>query len=379
MPIPLIGFEALDLASRSQALVAEHFKSKPDPRYAWRRGVLLGEAVLQKARIYLDTNYWAELRNAAKGRSRNPDYSRLLEVLRVLVASGKAVCPTSDAAFLELVKDSHEARRVATAKIMDDLSQGVALRSLDQRVRAEVLHAVRRCAVSASELYPVEQMVWTRSAFALQMLLPRIDGVDPDTALSLENGCHDLLWGLRLGELLAQLDGPAKQLQLEELAQRLTAGKFAHAHELRAFDDALRAELHGTVDAHGTDIDSAAPYVLETTTGDAARRQVPPTQALRRSIAAALFDDRTSRAFPTINIQAGIHAAYRWNRSRRFRKGDGLDIMHASAALPYCSAFLTERPLASVITSTPLQFDVRYGGWVEWDPGRAALRLSELA
>jgi hypothetical protein len=65
-------------------------------------------------------------------------------------------------------------------------------------------------------------------------------------------------------------------------------------------------------------------------------------------------------ALPTMNVLATIHAAVRWNRRQRLKANDFLDFQHATAALGYCEAFLTERSLASLITASHTRLDQMY-------------------
>jgi hypothetical protein len=53
----------------------------------------------------------------------------------------------------------------------------------------------------------------------------------------------------------------------------------------------------------------------------------------------------------TLHIHAALHAAFRWDKARRFTSNNLYDFEHASAALAYCQLFFTEDWLHSTITA----------------------------
>jgi hypothetical protein len=73
-----------------------------------------------------------------------------------------------------------------------------------------------------------------------------------------------------------------------------------------------------------------------------------------------LTKHKALRDLPTINIQAGIHGAIRWDKQRKYNPNDWLDILHAAAGMPYCDVFLTERSLASLLRAPHIAYDKRY-------------------
>ena len=51
----------------------------------------------------------------------------------------------------------------------------------------------------------------------------------------------------------------------------------------------------------------------------------------------------------------------RWDKRRQFRPNDFYDFHHASAAMAYFDAFLTEEPLREMIQSPRLEFEAVNG------------------
>jgi hypothetical protein len=196
-------------------------------------------------RIYLDTKFWIYLRDALAGVPAEPLHTDLLALLVDLVQSGRAICPLADCAFVELLKQRDRGRRLATARVMDLLSQGVALRSHDERIRAEILHFIRRHTSDPDQLYPLEQMVWTRSGFVMGEIRPVREDFPPAMTEALAKVFDDLVWISTLEERLSHFDQAPETDFYARLSARLNDGKFQHESELTSFRSAYQAELRG--------------------------------------------------------------------------------------------------------------------------------------
>jgi hypothetical protein len=69
---------------------------------------------------------------------------------------------------------------------------------------------------------------------------------------------------------------------------------------------------------------------------------------------------RVGEILRTIRIHAWLHAAIRWDKKRKLEGNDLLDFHHAPAALAYCDAFFTERPLQTLVTQSHVVLDKLY-------------------
>lgn len=115
--------------------------------------------------LYLDTRYWVFLRDAALGRAQKPEHVAILRAVRDRVATGVAICPVSDVAVLELTTQADDETRAATGELWDELSQGIALQTEQDRIRIELEQFL---------LYPREEdaprplrdLVWTRPSLS---------------------------------------------------------------------------------------------------------------------------------------------------------------------------------------------------------------------
>jgi len=70
-----------------------------------------------------------------------------------------------------------------------------------------------------------------------------------------------------------------------------------------------------------------------------------------------LIDDL--HAIPSIQVLAGMDAAMILSK-RQLKAHDMRDLMHAAVAVPNCDAFFCDKHIASLLTTSPLQFDKAY-------------------
>jgi hypothetical protein len=87
-------------------------------------------------------------------------------------SAGSLLCPISDIAFWELMKQTDEVTRTATAKLMDELSLGVALATEQSRVRLELSHLLGQHAPDDAPL--LKQMVWVKACYVFGEGMPVI-------------------------------------------------------------------------------------------------------------------------------------------------------------------------------------------------------------
>ena len=68
-----------------------------------RRLRVARDVIGPRKKVYLDTKYWIYLRDAADGSPLRPIHAEILRQLEIKVQAGKAICPGSEATFLELM------------------------------------------------------------------------------------------------------------------------------------------------------------------------------------------------------------------------------------------------------------------------------------
>lgn len=326
----------------------------------------LGAWVLGRKRIYLDTSWWIELLNVKLGLSSNQKHADLLLRLQSLVRSGHLVCPLGEGVYLELLKQVDVGTRTATALLMDELSAAVTVIDSRRRLRIEATHFLMEVTAKRGVAGPPLERVWTKVGFVLGNPKIVFSGITEEEQLARDKAFLDILWSRGLGELLDDSDPPfdREDLTLRSGAERITDRTRAYAHEVTKFTEVFLAEVGGFIDLHCEELGAALEEVERTTRGGSATsaaRQQEIRESARHMFYNLFRYRKIGNSLPTIRIHAGLHAMNRWLRNRPFYHRDYYDIANASAAIPYCDYFLTEKHLAMITTGAPLNFARRYG------------------
>jgi len=331
--------------------------------------------------MYLDTSWWIELLNVRLGRSSNRQHEELLLRLQSLVQSGHLICPLGEGVFLELLKQVDVGTRTATALLMDEMSAAVTIIDSRRRLRIEATHFL--LTKSAVAKPPLER-VWTKAGFVLGNRKIAFAGISEEEQSARDKACLDMRWSLRLSELLDDSDPPfdREDLTLRRGAERITDRTRAYAHEVTKFTEVFLAEVGGYIDLHGEELGAALEEIERATRGGSATsaaRQQEIRESARHMFYNLFRYRKIGNSLPTIRIHGGLYAMNRWLRNRPFSHHDYYDIANASAALPYCDYFLTEKHLATITTGAPLNFAKIYGVSVMHTVEQALDALSGLA
>lgn len=303
--------------------------------------------IVSKRKIYLDVRYWIIVREVAAGERVSTGNQQVLQDLRAGVRDGRFVCPMSDATFMEWTKQSATSRR-ANAELIDELSLGYALAPLDGRVEEEMTDFLISL-ISGNNSVP---LVWTRTAHVFGIG----DLNDPRLAmvpLTTQKAAFDHRWNTTLVEMVDAFGDRLPQFDTfnEALAEKITADSAAHSHELGSYRQAYLEEAKGAVEFFSKIIGPrlfAKGLVLYDDDKLTPERSI---NTLMHFIHAGVTKPKFSQFLPTMRTMVSLHAAMRWDKKRKFKKNDFLDIQHAAGAQSYCDVFLTERPLKALMES----------------------------
>lgn len=321
-------------------------------QYARLRSIELGALVSARKRVYLDKCFWIQLRDATLDTKLVGPAVTLLGVLHHEVSEGRLICPISDALFLELMKQTDQRTRRATAVLIDKLSLGVALVPHFTRVATEVAHLLHQGGGHA--LDPLEHLIWTKAAYVLGMQHPVASAFPASERLVIQKAFLDHLWTVPLASILDKLDdAQAPKLTYPALAERLNRENAQHVAQMRSFAQVYRDEVDGVMELAaqiGVDVlndmatrSAGRPLDVASVEKDAA------TQEVLGFLRAVVRKPMGRSALRTLHIGATLHAALRWNRSQKLDANDLYDFHHAEAALSYCNFFLHRRSDACIV------------------------------
>jgi len=361
----------------------EHL-SEPDitiDQYVRRTQIALGQTLTRRRAVYLDTKFWILLRDADRnaGTLKNAE---LLDMLRRGVAEHVLFCPISESTFVELMKQSDPASRLATATLIDELSLSTTLLQEDMRISTEIAHLMYANS-GHTNLHPLEHLVWCKLSYVLGIMHPTNTMFDSATERAIQKSFFDHMWTISLSEMITIIgDGEMPGTDLSNIATTLNMGIAAHANELRSFKQSYAAEARGIVDLVGnTTID-----VMMSMARDRGITLAQPTPEERRKsengfknlLAFALEHEKAHETLRTMHILASLHASLRWNKGRKFKGNDLFDFHHAAAALAYCDAFFTEKSLGTMVTQSNLSLSKLYNCHVVADVEEAINWLLSL-
>jgi hypothetical protein len=323
----------------------------------WQRRSELGTSVVQTPRLYLDLRFWNDLCDTALGQSDSA--GELLDLMQTLRADEAVVCPIEANVLVELLKQKDNAKQRMTASLVDDLSGGVAMVSPQERVFLECLRLVQ--AVPKGPPFPVAPIreMWTRPAhLAGHVTAPPVpqdvlDAAGVDVAMADERA-----WSMTFLEVIDEmrdLDAPA---WTESTAERLNASKTEARTLFPSYQRLYLEELQGYFEAVLEQLGDVLEYLFYA----AHPNEGPLSKAQHRkagvSLAFTLFQAMKlhglERQLPSAHINATLFASWQWDGPRKYRPNDFWDFGHAAAALPYCDAFATERPLSSALLQANL-------------------------
>lgn len=353
--------------------------------YFSHRVAELARLVLARRRVYLDTRYWIFLRDAAAGRPRKLIHSELLRILRIGVESGVFICPLSDSAFLELLRQSDRETRLATVRLIDELSLGVTIQNALDRLRTELLQFLVSVNKAQGIPGPPIEHVWLKVGHVLGTAVPIFPGVEATEQLAISKAFFDVMWSVTLEEILTDTPLPedSKDSDFRNIADRTTEESTSHASDMKSFKAVYLAEIRGFFDVHREDLQAAFAQLYEISQPNAppllAAEFEPHGRVLVNVFSNIFRSGKAGTSLPMAQIVAGLHAVVRWQRNRDFKASDFYDFHHATAALPYCDVFLTEVFLGTMLTRPPLALDAHFGTKVLWDEADAAEALLKCA
>lgn len=331
-------------------------------RHSRARRIELGRSLLARRKVYLDACFWIALRDAAAGVRTGAPERKLLNHLRRGVRSGRLVCPIGTDMLMELVKQPDTpGRRQGTAALIDELSLGVAAMDPATLLGTEIHHFLLAVG-SGAVLYPMQELIWTKVAYAMGDMHPTFENLPADVQLELQKRFYDHLWNRPLAEMAGSMgDDRQERRDFARLTEETNANNRSHRAELRSFEHAYDVELRGVIGIAGGIADDV---VSELASREAGPTLTPTPEERAASVNRwsnllyhAMRKPEHRSALRTLHVKAAIHAGMRWDKERLFKPNDWHDFGHATIALTYCDAFLTERPLHHLVSTPRLDLE----------------------
>lgn len=324
----------------------------------------LGRSLDSLHAIYLDTRYWIFIRDALLGNPQYPIHTNLLICLRELVAEKKIFCPISNITLIEILKQTDVTSKRTLALLVDELSLGVSFCPEQERTGTELAHFLYSCALDKADLHPLKWLVWNKITSALVYTRVSAPKLDDKENLIMQKAFFDHLWDVSYSEMIKTIgiEKTLPQMPYDELAIKLTDLNNQYSNELKSYKSTYLREFSGALELT---IDLAIDIAEEIRQKyNKFQRDSATSEAFSQHLL-AIFTEAArkglvSKVLPTLHIMANCHASIRWDKTRKLSGNDMPDFHHASVALPYCTAFLTEKPLKDLLTSGNTKLDEDY-------------------
>ncbi|MDO3606540.1 hypothetical protein [Ralstonia pseudosolanacearum] len=352
-------------------------------RHIRTRQIELARSIASRRKIYLDTRFWIIVRDTALGVRTEPAARELLHHLRRGVADGHHICPISTSVFLELMKQPYSpGRRIGTAQLIDELSLGVSMIAPPIVMGTEVRSFLLK-AKGDVDLHPMQELIWTKAAYVLGGAYPSLVHISPDEELVIQKAFYNHLWDCSLGEVVKTIgDNTTLPDGFAELSRYTNEKNAQYKDELRSFAHTYEVELKGAIELAG---DVAADVIHELAEKEAGCQLSPTPEEravsvdmCRNLLLEAFRKPETKDVLRFLHVGASIHAGMRWNKARKFKPNDYYDFEHATAALSYCDAFLTEGSLHNLVTRPQINLEAVNGCRVFSDVQAAAEHVGQL-
>lgn len=330
-------------------------------QYVKAKTLGLAESIQDMEKIYLDQRFWVLLRDAHMGRSNIQAAYRLLGTIRSAVTSGKILCPISESVFLELLKQQDLTTRQATAELIDEFSHGITIAPYEQRVAQELISVITILTPNGAQYHEPKDLIWSKLSYVLGVVHPSETVFPPVEELVIQKSFFDHMWNIPLVEVLSYLEDDTffPPEKFGEMADKLNELNQNHQNEVKNFKQLYLNEIRGAL--------SLFMYVPRMWLENEYKRVsgVSPScsdhEILEReqkwhTVFGNLVKEKSvALRLPSLHVSALCHAAVRWDKRRKLEANDFYDFQHAAAAVGYCSAFMTEKPLRTLLQQKHLQ------------------------
>jgi hypothetical protein len=325
---------------------------------------LLVKGLSRTRLLYLDTNYWISLRDAAVGKG-TPSSNKLLLTLRAMVRSREMLCVSQLYSFLEIGKQDKASLRVS-ADLLDELTEGVAIASPSDLLRLECAEFIK---TTINRDVGQDLCPWTKVGQIHRSELPtKMPGpislatkeillkatVDACWNASFEYTFTQYGWDTKT-KLNADLD-PQMFAQVAVRKAKQLAKGFTRAQVRQSeFSDMVSNKLNLIF------TDLLRQWHIQHDFPDGIGALLYDIQAAK-NLAVSKFTDRSlGRLLPGLAVATDLYVLYEMDRNSRkqLTTNEWFDSSHAAVALPYCNVFFTERGLAHRLRKE-LKADVQY-------------------
>lgn len=321
-------------------------------KYLQQHSLEIYDKIKTKKVIYLDTKYWILLRDQEK--IKDTTQKQLVERFTELLNSNKCVFPISRTIFWEIMKQTDNIRK-GSFEIIDKFSNGVGIIDDIDRIKIEFYYWIRSLS-GADGLIEPQKLIWSN----IHLVVGKKFYSEKAKLLSkgLQKELVNFTAELSISKAFDIADTIIPPFKYKDNVEEFNANKEKYKDENKTFDEMFLSELAGMLDVYQDDFNEVMidEYIE--------KKDKHPTEDELKDFDAKTWCKIIYNSFklgkidtglPYLKIFPSLFGLMRWNKERQYRDGnDSMDVMHATAALPYCDYFFTEKELRAMISQLKL-------------------------
>jgi len=146
------------------------------------------------------------------------------------VAEGSLVCPLNADIDFEVMKQEDAQTLVETARLIDDLSLGVCMLPMMERMQLEVFHFIATTRQSKDGGHEPDELVWSKAAYVLGFVTPDCYKLPGPVNIAFQKCFADHMWTLGFEDQLNAMSietAVATESPFKDISGQLNIGKFA--------------------------------------------------------------------------------------------------------------------------------------------------------
>lgn len=313
---------------------------------------LLSKEINQKVKIYLDTKYWVDICNATLDKKVDNEILEVYSKLKKGVKENKIICPISLPIYLEVLSQKDSTTLNQTAKIIDELSQGYILKNdLLELELSEFFFKILDINLNQDD----SENHWGYIANIFGIAIFQDD-------FPMQKKYFEKLKKIKLSNIIGQKKYIEKFSYNNSLINinKFQDDKINYSNEHNTFEELYHSEVSGMIKEQKEIIILVYKSIIE---NKAISENIEIDKnydytSVVNLIYNLFVKKKINNSLASIDISAMLHAKLRWNKTQKYKKGDLIDIMHATSALAYYDYFFTEKSLYSMINEC--KYDKKY-------------------
>ncbi|TWB87336.1 MULTISPECIES: hypothetical protein [unclassified Synechococcus] len=249
------------------------------------------------------------------------------------------------------------------------------------RIDAELWYFFAQHKGEIDTTHDISYSIWTKCGYVLGYVAPQSKSFTREQSDAIEKAFFDQMWNADFADIFQHLGCRPEWKPIPDSADKYNKGKFANANEFSSFKQLFMIELAGILSLLKDSLSKIMFQIYLSEAGAGADLNAKPDPSIGQTAANLIYNifklDKMEDKLPTLTTFVTLHAAFRWQRNRRYKVNNLADLRHAGMALPYCDMFLTEKPLCHLIHEKHHGLAERFVCKTHAEPDLAIVSLTE--